>query len=248
MKRLSKTIIGMFLTLGLVMGPGSMVKSYGYTEIEVTNGGTITGTVTLDGDIPAPKMLKVDKDLETCGHHEMFSEELIISKDTKGIKNVIVSIEGIEKGKKFSPPSSNPALDQKECTYIPHVLAIPAGTTVDILNSDKVLHNVHSYAIKNSPFNEGVSTGGKLPKKFEFPELVPIKCDLHKWMSAFIVIKDNPYFVMTGDNGSFKIDNVPAGTYKLQAWQEKLGKQVQDVTIEAGKEVKVDFQLKPKGK
>ncbi|HHT9125530.1 MAG TPA: carboxypeptidase regulatory-like domain-containing protein [Candidatus Brocadiia bacterium] len=248
MKGLYGIALGMGLTLGVIGSSGTLVKSYGYTEMDVAQGGTITGTVTFEGDMPAPKLLKVDKDLETCGHHEMFSEELIISKDTKGIKNVIVSIEGIEKGKKFIPPSSNPALDQKECTYIPHVLAISAGTTVDILNSDKVLHNVHSYAIKNSPFNEGVSTGGKLPKKFEFPELVPIKCDLHKWMSAFIVIKDNPYFVMTDDNGSFKIDNVPAGTYKLQAWQEKLGKQVQDVTIEAGKEVKVDFQLKPKGK
>ena len=247
MKRLSKTIIGMFLTLGLVMGPGSMVKSYGYTEIEVTKGGTITGTVKFDGDVPERKQLKVDSDQETCGQHNIISEALIVSNDTKGVKNVIVSIEDIEKGKKLLP-SSNPVLDQKDCVFLPHVVAVPAGATIEILNSDKVMHNVHSYAIKNSPFNEGVSGGGKLPKKFDFPEVVPVKCDVHKWMSGFIVVKGNPYFAVTDDNGNFKIDNVPAGAYKLQAWQETLGKQVKDVTVEAGKEAKADFVLKPKGK
>ncbi len=246
MKKLYTTVaVGTFLTMGLIMGSGSLVKSYGYTEIEVTKGGTITGTVKFDGDVPERKQLKVESDQETCGQHNILSESLVVSKDTKGVKNVIVSIEDIEKGKKLLP-SSNPVLDQKDCVFLPHVVAIPAGATIDILNSDKIMHNVHSYAIKNSPFNEGVSGGGKLPKKFDFPEVVPVKCDVHKWMSGFIVVKGNPYFAVTDDNGNFKIDNVPAGAYKLQAWQETLGKQVKDVTVEAGKEAKADFELKPK--
>lgn len=246
MKKLYTTVaVGTFLTMGLIMGSGSLVKSYGYTEIEVTKGGTITGTVKFDGDVPERKQLKVESDQETCGQHNILSESLVVSNDTKGVKNVIVSIEDIEKGKKLLP-SSNPVLDQKDCVFLPHVVAIPAGATIDILNSDKIMHNVHSYAIKNSPFNEGVSGGGKLPKKFDFPEVVPVKCDVHKWMSGFIVVKGNPYFAVTDDNGNFKIDNVPAGAYKLQAWQETLGKQVKDVTVEAGKEAKADFELKPK--
>lgn len=246
MKGLYAVSIGIGLTLGIIGSSSCLVKSYAYTEIEVTNGGTITGTVKLEGDAPAPKMLNVDKDQEVCGHEKRPSEALIVSKDTKAVKNVVVSIEGIEKGKKFNPPASNPVLDQKDCVFIPHLLAVSSGTTVDILNSDNVMHNTHSYAIKNSPFNEGITGGGKLPKKFEFPEVVPIKCDVHKWMSAFVIVKDNPYFVITDDNGNFKIDGVPAGAYKLQAWQETLGKQVKDVTVEAGKEAKVDFELKAK--
>ena len=247
MRKLCTTVaVGTFLTMVLIIGSGSLVKSYGYTEIEVTKGGTITGTVKFDGDVPAPKMLNVDKDTEVCGHEKRPSEGLIVSNNTKAIKNVVVSIENIEKGKKINSPSSNPVLDQKECVFLPHVLVVPAGATIEILNSDKVMHNVHSYAIKNSPFNEGVSGGGKLSKKFEFPEVVPVKCDVHKWMNAFVVVKDNPYFAVTDDNGNFKIDNVPAGAYKLQAWQETLGKQVKDVAVEAGKEAKVDFELKPK--
>lgn len=244
MRRLCTSVVVTLLTVSFAVG--SMVKSYGYTEMEVTNGGTISGTVKLAGDVPATKMLKADKDQEACGHPEKPSEALIVSSDTKGIKSAVVSIENIEKGKKFNPPSSNPSLDQKECVFVPHLLAVPVGTTLEILNSDKVMHNTHSYAIKNAPFNEGVTGGGKLLKKFEFPELVPIKCDVHKWMTAFVVVKDNPYFAITDDNGNFKIDNVPPGTYKLQAWQEKLGKQVQDITVEAGKEAKVDFELKAK--
>lgn len=246
MKRLRTTVVGALLVTGLIVSSCFTGKSYAYTEIEVTNGGAITGTVKFDGDIPPVKVLNVDKDQEVCGHEQKSSPELIISADTKAIKNVVVSIEGIEKGKKLTMASSNSALDQKDCTFLPHVLVIPTGSTVDILNSDNLMHNTHSYAIKNSPFNEGITLGGKLPKKFEFAEIVPIKCDVHKWMSAFIIVKDNPYFTVTDDNGSFKIDNVPPGAYKLQAWQEKLGKQVQDVTVEAGKEVKVDFALKKK--
>lgn len=244
MKKLCTAVVGAVLTTALVVVSSYTVKSYGYEEIEVTNGGTITGTVKLAGDVPAAKMLNINKDQETCGHEKKPSEALIISKDTKAIKNAVVSIENIEKGKKFNHPNTPPALDQKECTFIPHVLAVSTNSTVDILNSDDVMHNVHSYAIKNSPFNEGVTGGGKLPKKFEFQEVVPVKCDVHKWMTAFIVVKDNPYYAVTDESGNFKIDNVPPGTYKLQAWQEKLGKQVKDVTVEAGKEAKADFELK----
>jgi plastocyanin len=235
--------MGTFLMLGLIVGSSYTAKSYAYEEIEVSNGGTITGTVKFAGDAPATKMLNINKDQEACGHEKKPSDVLIICKDTNAIKNVVVSIENIEKGKKFNHPSSNPTIDQKGCVFIPHVIAVPTNSTIDILNSDDVMHNVHAYAMKNSPFNEGVTGGGKLPKTFEFKEVVPLKCDVHKWMTAFIVVKDNPYYAVTDESGNFKIDNVPPGTYKLQAWQEKLGKKVSDVTVEAGKEVKADFEL-----
>jgi plastocyanin len=246
MKKLCSVIVGIFLTTGLIIGLCPMIKTYAYTEVEVTNGGSIIGTVVFDGDVPKARMFKVDKDTESCRQGEVPSEALIISEDSKGIKNVIVSIEHIEKGKKFESQDSNQVLDQNQCVFVPHILAVPAGATVDILNSDDVLHNVHSYAIRNEAFNEGVTAGGRLSKKFDVPEVVSIRCDLHPWMSSFIVTKRNPYFTVTDESGNFRIDNVPAGTYKLQAWQEKLGKQLQDVTVEAGKDVQVDFALQAK--
>ncbi len=210
-----------------------------YTEVEVSDGGTIAGTVTFDGDIPGIKILKVDKDEQTCGHDNRQSEELVINGDSKGIKNVVVSLVDIAAGKKAD--TTTEVLDQKECVFMPHVLAISAGSSVDLLNSDNIMHNLHSWSIKNPAFNEGVSGGGKLTKKFDIPEIVKITCDVHKWMSAFIVVNGNPYFAVTDENGKFKIEDVPAGSYKIEAWQEKLGKKKGDVVVKPKEEVVVDF-------
>lgn len=246
-KSLQLMIIG-----GLVMGVGVMNgivginhetmaagKAPAYTEIEVSDGGTIVGTVVFDGDIPAVKTLKVNKDEQTCGHDNRESEELVINGDTKGIRNVVVSLADITAGKKADAASA--VLDQKECVFIPHILAVSVGSNVDLLNSDNIMHNLHSWSIRNPAFNEGVSGGGKLTKQFDIPEMVKITCDVHKWMSAFIVVKANPYFAVTDENGQFKMENVPAGSYKIEAWQEKLGKRASDVVVNPKEEVTVDF-------
>src|SRR3989339_624106 len=219
-------------------------KGVAYKEIEVKDGGNIVGTVKFDGDLPAAKILKVDKDEQTCGHENKASEELVINGESKGVKNVVVSLVDIAAGKKIEAVTA--VLDQKECLFTPHVIAIPVGSSVDLLNSDNVMHNLHSWSIKNPAFNEGVSGGGKMTKKFDLAEIAKITCDVHKWMSSFIVIKANPYFAVTNENGQFKIENVPAGTYKIEAWQEKLGKKAGDVTVKSKEEVVVDFVLTKK--
>lgn len=215
----------------------------GYEEGEVSNGGTITGTVKFAGEAPETKMLKVDKDQKTCGHDPIPSESLIVSSD-KNLKNAVVSITNISKGKKFD--SGNAPIDQKGCVFIPHVSIVPSGSTVDLLNSDDVMHNLHSWCMKNTAFNEGVAGGGKLSKTFEFPETIKLTCDVHKWMSAWIIVQDNPYYAITDDNGKFKIGDVPSGTYTLQVWQESLGKATQEVAVKAGEETKADFELEKK--
>ncbi len=102
--------------------------------------------------------------------------------------------------------------------------------------------------MKNTAFNEGVAGHGKLPKTFEFPETIKMTCDVHKWMSAWLVVQANPYYALTGADGKFKIEGVPAGTYTVQAWQESLGKTTQEVTVSAGGEAKADFELTKKAK
>ena len=218
-----------------------------YEEGDVSNGGTITGTVKIAGDVPETKMLTVDKDQEACGHDPIASEALLVSSD-KNVKSAVVSITNISKGKKFERPAKNPTIDQKGCVFIPHLAMIPPGSTIDLLNSDSVMHNLHSWSIKNTAFNEGVAGGGKLQKKFEFPETVKMTCDVHKWMTAWLVVQDNPYCAITDENGKFKIEGVPAGTYTVQVWQESLGNVKQEVTVEAGGEAKADFELKKKKK
>jgi plastocyanin len=210
-----------------------------YKEIDVKDGGVIVGIVKFDGDVPTAKILKVDKDEQTCGHENKLSEELVVNGESKGIKNVVVSLVDIASGKKAD--TTTVALDQKECLFSPHVVAVSSGASVDLLNSDNVMHNLHSWSIKNAGFNEGVSGGGKLTKKFDLPEVVKITCDVHKWMSSFVVVKGNPYFAVTDESGRFRIENVPAGSYKIEAWQEKLGKKTGEVSVKPKEETTVDF-------
>ncbi|MCF6157907.1 MAG: hypothetical protein E3K32_04900 [wastewater metagenome] len=219
-------------------------KKTPYKEIEVSDGGTITGSVTFDGDVPEVKILRIDKDEQTCGHDNKQSEQLVINEGSKGIQYAVVSLVDIPAGKKAEATAA--VLDQKECVFVPHVLAVSAGSSVDLLNSDDVMHNLHSWSIRNPAFNEGVSGGGKLTKKFDIPEIVKITCDVHKWMSAFIKVEPNPYFAVTDENGRFKIENVPAGSYKIAAWQEKLGKKKSEVVVKPNEETVVDFVYEKK--
>jgi plastocyanin len=238
---LAITIFSLVLFFG---NSGNILAAY--EEGEVSGGGTIAGTVKLAGDAPAAKTLKVDKDQATCGHDDLQSEALIVSGDG-ALKNVIVSITNISKGKKFEGGSAS-SIDQKGCVFIPHVVMIPPGSTINLLNSDDVMHNLHSWSMKNTAFNEGVAGHGKLPKTFEFPETIKMTCDVHKWMTAWLIVQANPYYALTGADGKFTIGGVPVGTYTVQAWQESLGKSTQEVTVSAGGGSKADFNLEKKAK
>ncbi len=234
-----------FLTIAMLSLVLIVGNSRAYEGGDVSNGGTITGTVKLSGDAPAAKTLKVDKDQATCGHDDIPSEALILSGDS-AIQNAVVSITNISKGKKFEGGTS--AIDQKGCVFIPHVAMIPQGSSIDLLNSDDVMHNLHSWSMKNTAFNEGVAAHGSISKTFEFPETVKITCDVHKWMTSWLIVQANPYYALTDANGNYKLEGVPAGTYTVQAWQESLGKATQEVTVAAGGEAKADFGLQKKAK
>ena len=179
----------------------------------VKDGGSISGTVKFKGNAPAPKKLDVGKDKEVCDKTPKTDPSLIVNGGN--LVNAVVTIADIKTGKKIE--LTKVTLDQNGCEYHPHVLAFPAGSTVQILNPDGVLHNVHSYSKVNSPFNMAQPKFKKtLDVKIEKPEAVEVKCDVHGWMHGWLVATENPYFAVTDNSGGFKLTDVPAGTYTVE--------------------------------
>jgi plastocyanin len=226
------------LSAALLTLPAGVLAAYQGGDVK--DGGTISGTVKFKGTAPAPKKLDVNKDKEVCGKSPKMDPSLIVNNGN--LVNAVVTITDIKTGKKID--AKKVTLDQKECEYHPHVLAFPAGTTVEILNPDGILHNVHSYSKVNSPFNQAQPKFKKtLSVKIDKPEAVEVKCDVHGWMHGWLVATESPYVAVTDKSGAFKLTDVPAGTYTVEVWHEKLGKTSQKVTVKGKDEAKVNFEM-----
>ena len=167
-------------------------------------------------------------------------------KRVKHPQDVVVYIEEVN-GNNYPAPEENGILDQLNLTFVPHVIAVQKGTKIDFPNSDSVRHNLYSPPDCCKQFNLGTYDVGVV-KTVEFDNVcsVPLLCNVHAEMSAFVLVLENPYFSVTGIDGVFKIENVPPGTYKVSAWHEKLQTVTHDVTVEAGKTSNADFDLKKK--
>jgi len=197
------------------------------------------GKVTFEGRHPSQgRPIDMNADPFCVAAHsgkKVFSENYVID-DNGGVQWVFIYIkEGLE-GKTFKPPTEPVVFSQHGCTFKPHVFGIQVGQPLEIKNDDATLHNVHILAKKNKEMN--VSTpfqGFKLDTKFDTPEvMVAVKCDVHKWMSAYCGVLDHPFFATTGPDGSYEIKDVPAGKYKLAFWHRRLGEKVFDVTVGDG--------------
>jgi plastocyanin len=238
-----KTSFGaMVLTLGTFVWCAA--PAVAYEGAAVSNGGTISGTVKLQGTAPPAKAIEVTKDKEVCGQHEIKNESLVVSGDG-GVENAVVSIVAISKGKPM--PTDGPVLDQKGCAYVPHVLLFPAGSTVKINNDDGILHNIHTYSTKNAPVNMAQPKFKKtIEAKFDQPEVIRVTCDAHGWMEGWFIAEDHPYYAKTDASGNYKLTEVPPGDYEVKVWHEKLGEKTQKVTVAAGAEAKTNFDLAAK--
>jgi len=226
------------LAAALVSAPVSGMAAYDGGDVK--DGGTISGTVKFKGTAPAPKKLDVGKDKEVCDKSAKLDPTLMV-KDGN-VANAVVTITDIKKGKKIEVKKVT--LDQGGCEYHPHVVAFTAGSTVEIVNPDGILHNIHSYSKVNSPFNQAQPKFKKtLEVKIEKPEAVEVKCDVHGWMHGWLVATENPYFAVTDGSGSFKLTDVPAGSYTVEVWHEKLGKSTTKVTVKAKEDAKANFEL-----
>jgi plastocyanin len=146
----------------------------------------------------------------------------------------------------FPVPATPVVLDQKSCRYVPHVMGIQVGQTLDILSSDNTLHNVHAMPERNREFNQAHQLAGiKHTHVFSTKEvMIPFKCDVHKWMNAYIGVLDHPFYAVTGANGTFELKGLPPGMYTIEAWHEKLGTQTQTVTVGEKQTSDVAFTFK----
>ncbi len=161
-------------------------------------------------------------------------------------ENVVIFIEDVS-GNDYPAPEEHGIIDQFNLTFVPHVLAVQKGAVIDFPNSDAVRHNVFSPPDCCKQFNLGTYDVGVV-KQVTFDKScdVPLLCNVHAEMSAFVVVLDNPYFVVTLRDGNFKIDNIPPGEYTLKAWHEKFKTVTQEVRVETGKTTDVNLVLKKK--
>ncbi len=221
--------------MGLILG--------GMTVASAQDVGSLSGRISFAGNAPAMKKIDVTKDKEVCGKTELYDESLEVGPD-KGIKYVVVTVVGA-KGGKFA--SQKATLDQKGCLYTPRVVVVPTTGELDILNSDGILHNIHTYSTANPSINKAQPKFKKvLTEKFGKPEIIKASCDAHAWMTGWIVATDTPFVAVTDEKGTFSIKDIPPGNYKVEIWHETLGKQVKDVSIKAKEEAKLTVELAKK--
>ncbi len=207
--------------------------------------GSIKGTVKLKGTAPKAEDLNMKSD-PFCAKGSAKDETVVVG-GKGGLKNVVVRVaQGVKAD--AAAATGDVVLDQSGCVYTPRVAVAQAGQQVLIKNSDQTLHNVHTYKGPATLFNQAQPQGFP-PIKKKFPtagDVVKFKCDVHPWMTAYVVVTDNPFAAVTGDDGSFTIKDVPAGTYTVEVWHEKLGTKTQQVKVSTDKpsELKVELAAK----
>jgi len=219
---------------------------------QLATAGDITGVVKLKGTPPAEKVITPFKENADCSklQAETPTTRFYVVGSGGELGDVVISVEGVS-GKSTGSSAAPVVLDQKNCTYVPQIMAVQTEQKILVKNSDPVLHNVHDQpgaTSGNAEKNEAQMPGSAdLTLSFPKPEMfLKFKCDVHPWMFAWVSVFDHPYFALSAKDGTFKIANVPAGKYTIKASHRKAGSVTQQVEVKDGEPAKVTFELEPK--
>ena len=189
----------------------------------------IKGKVVFVGAVPPAKKVDITIDQYVCGTAKD-AGDLVLSPQ-KELRNAVVWLENPPANAAAPAQTEKIEMDQNGCVFIPRLVIVPAGGTVDFLNSDRLLHNIRASPKLNASFNRTQPKSRTIPITFDKPEIVRINCELHSWMVGWVVVAAHPFYAITGADGQFTFDNLPPGQYKLQVWHERLGTVPASVTV-----------------
>lgn len=209
--------------------------------------GSISGTVKLDGAAPKfkPINMSADPNCVKANPKPVLPDE-VVAGEGGALANVVVYVKSGADDYSFSVPTETATLDQKGCMYTPHVVAVMAGQSLSVINSDATTHNIHPTPADNREWNKSQPPNSPaITDTFARPEVaIPVKCNVHPWMKGYIAVLANPLFAVTGKDGKFEIKGLPPGTYTIEAWSEHYNTQDQTVTVGPKESKSVDFTFK----
>ena len=235
--KITNLVISQFIAV-LVVTPAFAAS---YVVAPVSDGGTIRGKVVYHGSVPTKTVLPT-KDKDTCGGPR--KRPLVTVGAGGEVKDAVVHLKEVAKGREWPKMAKTPEINNVKCVFEPHVQVVRLGK-VDIVNSDPVLHNTHGYYGKHTAFNVALPVqNGRVTKLLRRPGVVRVDCDAHGWMEGWAYVVDNPYYAITGEDGTFTIKDVPPGQYTLVIWQEHTGVVEMPVTVKAKQTVEVPVELK----
>ncbi len=229
-------------------GGGTSAPAAGAIDpASIADPGTISGSINFAGDAPEGQVLQMSADPYCLNAHagaEVVSQRVVVN-DNATLRYVFVYVkEGLDQT--FTTSADTVELSQEGCMYAPHMIGLQTNQTLSVVNNDDALHNINAQpsGAGNDPFNFAQPIRGMNNQvTFASAEIIPVKCDVHPWMQAYIGVTNHPYFAVSSEDGSFSINNLPAGDYVVAAWHETMGEQTQNVTVGANETADISFDF-----
>jgi plastocyanin len=257
---MSKKIAGvilLFAALATVRCGGSKAESpkkaadaarpVEYFHVDPATAGTVHGKIVFQGVKPPRKLISMEADAAcmTANQGKKVYEEQVITGKDGGLANAFVYIKTGLEGKNFEPPKEPVHLAQHGCMFEPRVIGVRAGQNADVANDDPVSHNFHAMPTNNRDWDQQQSPGASdIQHRFPRPEvMIPVKCNVHAWMRAYIGVMPHPYYAVTAADGSYQWTNLPPGDYTVAVWHEKLGEQTAPLHLAANGKQTLDFKF-----
>jgi Carboxypeptidase regulatory-like domain len=206
------------LVAGLLVAAAVTAPAQAYEVVTVTDGGILTGVVKFTGAAPPPDPLVVSKNRDVCG--EQKEPEALVLGPERGVRGSVILVGGVTRGKK---PAAELVLDHHGCVFVAHVSAVMTGEKARVKNSDPLLHSPHGFLGKSTVFNLALPNRDQvidITRRLTAPGVIRVVCDAHPHMAAWVVVHDSPYYAVTDERGSFRIEGLPPGSYKVTMWHE----------------------------